>query len=232
MSNRRRTITGSGVRIEQIKDLPLGSKIMLSSGKTFLVQAKNVSGHQSNSVTLVSEFVTESYTWAVSWHSAYEYSDIHKSIMPKYYNELNQTEKNAIIERSFEVGKELDGYGTPGVYFAKLSSHFWAPSGKELGLSTGKGANLGFTDNASRKKTLKNSVASGYYTTSSYYYQYRNLDDNEYYVYVISSNGIEEKPKVIASSKRLTGFETGVLPCCDVKGDSILRYKSGYWRFE
>ena len=232
MSSRRRMMMASTKR--KASQIPLRDKIIFSSGKTFIVQAKSVAGHEADSVTLVSEFVVETHDWN-DGSAKYPECEIHKSIMPKYYNKLNQIEKNAIIKRSFNCEHETKddaGGGRNKVIYINASSYFWAPSGKELGLSTGKGANLGFTDNASRKKTLKNSVASGYYTTSSYYYQYRNLDDNEYYVYVISSNGIEEKPKVIASSKRLTGFETGVLPCCDVKGDSILRYKSGYWRFE
>ena len=213
--------------------IPLRDKIIFSSGKTFIVQAKSVAGHEADSVTLVSEFVVETHDWN-DGSAKYPECEIHKSIMPKYYNKLNQIEKNAIIKRSFNCEHETKddaGGGRNKVIYINASSYFWAPSGKELGLSTGKGANLGFTDNASRKKTLKNSVASGYYTTSTYYYFAYDINWDEGRVYVVTKNGTEEAKRTTELTGNLPRLSCGILPCCDIKGTTMCKKDAdGYWR--
>lgn len=214
---------------KDIVNLPLGAKLKFSSGKKFVVQAKNVAGHEANCVTLVGEFVTENHKWN-NTHNQYNYCSIHKTILPRYYNELNQIEKNEIIYRTFNSGTNSQGHTTPGWRFQEVQSYFWIPSGAELGLSTGKGANIGFSDHASRKKTLENGSPSGYYTTSGYTEEEWDVSQNDYYVYVINSSGAEEK-RAVYSWEKLTNFTTGILPCCDIKGTTKCKKGSdGYWR--
>ena len=232
MSTRRRMMMAASVR-KNIVNLPLGAKIKLSSGKKFIVQAKNVAGHEANSVTLVGEFVTENYRWNINTER-YQHSYIHKTIMPRYYNELTLIEKNSIIKRAFKFAHEEEGHTTPGTYYYDVNSYFWIPSGKELNLPKGIGTNLGFTDNASRKKTFEGGASSGYYTTTSHCDADWNMVLNVYSVYVVNSNGAQERKVIIDGEDygpNYTNFTTGILPCCDTKGSTKCKKGAdGYWR--
>ena len=243
MSSRRRMLLSAGFKVEQIKNLPIGSKIKFSSGKTFVLQIKNASGHSANTVTLVSEYIIENQRWSGGADS-YSESYIHTSIMPKYYNELSALEKSKFVK--------YDNY-----------QHFWIPSEYDV-----KNNRLGFTNNASRIKKHINGkqgewwiadhwMREGMYsgepmlkpdgsTETKYtapYYGYAN--------YIGKSGGIGEVrvgsgsiwytkhtlPNGNSYDTRKTytcgptGAESGVVPFCDINGDTWVKLEKGYWIF-
>ncbi len=120
----------------KVKELQLGSKIKFSSGKKFLLSGKDVEGHATNSATLWSEYIIENYEFRRDGTSgteidnrngcAYIDSTVHKKLMPKYYNELNDAEKSVLLEyRAKTYDNENGG-------FDYTNSFFWLPSDSEL----------------------------------------------------------------------------------------------------
>lgn len=80
------------------KDLPLKSKIKLSSGKTFILRAKNASGHEDDTVTLMSEYIVENAKWSNGIERVpYSSSDVRTKTLQGYYNELTTNEKLSFV---------------------------------------------------------------------------------------------------------------------------------------
>ena len=233
-------LLSAGFKVEQIKNLPIGSKIKFSSGRTFVLQAKNV--HTQNTVTLVSEFITEDYRW-ISGSDSYSETSIHTSLMPKYYNELTFVEKSKFVK-----------YGN--------YQHFWIPSEYELKNQ------LGFTNNASKIKKYASGSAGEYWTASHRMREgmysgepVLNPDGSSETRYEASYNGYADcisksgsttevrvyNGRIWYTEHRLpngnsydtgktysgssTHYERGVVPFCDINGDAFMRFKSGYWIF-
>lgn len=241
MSTRRRMMMAAGGKIAQIKELPLGSKLKLSSDKVFVLQAKNVRGHQSNSATFVSEYIVEDSEW-VGGYDGYTDSRIHEVLMPKYYNELTVLEKSKFVP--------YDNY-----------QHFWLPY-----TSAVTGGTFGFTS-ATRIKRYSNGTAGKWWTSTHYMREGAYSGEPElqpdgstitryeapYYGYTdfITKGGHESEARV--SSGRIWYTKTtlpngnsynsgrtysigshsstkcGVVPFCDINGDTYVKFKSGYW---
>ena len=125
--------------IPLVKNLPLNSKIKLANGKTFVLQAKNVSGHVENSATFMSEFIIENAKWGTGIEKvSYSSSDLCETILNGYYNELSPTEKSCV--------RSYDSYG-----------NFWLMSESEAGA-------LNLSVQSNRVKKWKNGKTSDWFT--------------------------------------------------------------------
>lgn len=206
---------------DQIKNLALGAKLKFSNGRTFYLKAKNVSGHEANSATFVSEFIIED----ANCHTySYKSSDVYLKVLPKYYNELNSVEKNAVIYRKYQYYYRYR-YGDGGRYFddkyGDVESYFYIMSDKELGSSgTSTGTNLGFTNSASRIMRYQNGKVGGYWTRDGYYDSYIGRE----YMGCVETTGAFESLYVN------NNLQSGVVPSVDLKGDIKCALDiDGYW---
>lgn len=236
--------------IKRVSDIPINEKLKFSSGKTFVLQAKNVKGHELNSVTLCSEYIIEEVEWGDGF--PYAENNIHKTIMPKYYNELSELEKNAIIRRRFPTFSKtiIDG-GNHSVGSGEIQSYFYAPDLGELnaiviydfttafeGGIVDSWAKLGnYNDNKSRIKTFENGASGCYITTSAIYDTISVTGSADAYVCSIDERG--EGYCLLAGavdSENGPGFVSdnipvNVLPFCDIKGDTlVMKDTDGYWK--
>lgn len=235
---------------KRVADIPINEKLKFSSGKTFVLQAKNVKGHEPDSVTFASEYIIEEVEWSDGF--PYVESNIHKNIMPKYYNELSVTEKNAIICRNFLTFSQalIDGEN-PSVGYGRIQSYFYAPDLGELnarviydftaafeGGIVDSLAKLGnYTDNKSRIKTFENGASGGYITTSAIYdfktvasYSVANVcsidERGEGYALLVGDVNGENGPGFVSDN-----IPVNVLPFCDIKGDTlVMKDTDGYWK--
>lgn len=107
---------------KKVSDLPLRAKIKFSSGKTFILMARNLVGHSANSATFVSEIAIEEYTWS-NLRDTYKNSKVAMTILPSYYNELSQTEKETFVQYQC-LTLEGDDRKNP----VAVPSLFWLPS--------------------------------------------------------------------------------------------------------
>lgn len=222
----------------KVKELQLGSKIKFSSGKKFLLSGKDVKGHATNSATLWSEYIIENYEFRRDGTSgtetdsrngcAYIDSTVHKKLMPKYYNELNEAEKNALIQYRAKT------YDSENGGFDYTNSFFWLPSDSELDREgnytkdkEGKNIHLkmyehlydfvnvtsdnDFTDDWMRLKTFENEkVAKPYFTRSNEYYS----DVKFWRAGLVRANGyilVQNLPGV-----------AGIVPACDISQDAYV----------
>lgn len=244
--------------IKAIKDLPLYSKLKFSSGKTFVLQAKNVYDHEPNSVTLCSEYIIEDAPWGEKGDILYSESNIHKNIMPKYYNELSELEKSTIIYRSFNT---YQGESGPDDVLAlykkqtyKVESFFYAPDIGELSVMVkfipenadggdcewwGAGFNyqgvLGYDNYSTRKRTFSDGVPGRYFTTTTRCHTYNR--NTTYSVATIDSDGsmyaVEETllQQVGGVAPFPPEVRSGVVPFCDIKGNTIVtKDLDGYYQ--
>lgn len=178
--------------------------------------------------------------------------------MPTYYNELSELEKNTIIYRSFNIYHGESG-PDEGVVLDKkqiynVKSFFYAPDIGEIdamvkfrpehaegGDCEWNGAGfhyqgeLGNYGDLLRKKTFSDSTPGSYFTTTTRCHTYNT--DITYFVATIDSNGsmyaVEET--LLRQVGSFTPFppevRSGVLPFCDIKGDTIIeKDPDGYWR--
>lgn len=148
-----------------LRELALGEKIMFSSGKSFLVQAKNVTGFPSDSVTLVSEYVTEETNVGFT-----DGLDRVREILDGYYLKLSIIEKGAIINHSYTLNVSPE------------PAYFYIASRKELQ----NGGVLGFSNNESRIKKAKNGTPKQWFTAT------RTNSDNIHYgrTFVLSDGSL------------------------------------------
>lgn len=131
--------TGESFEGKRAKDLPLNSKIKFSSGREFVLQAKNVSGHNQNTVTLMSEFIIENAKWSSGIEKVpYSSSDIRNKILQGYYSELSPLEKLRAVP-----------YSTHG--------QFWLMAESEAG-------SLNLSVQTSRIKKWKNGNSGDWFT--------------------------------------------------------------------
>lgn len=266
MSNRRRMIAKLGPSGTKIKDLPIGSKIKFSSGKTFILQAKNVEGHEPNSVTLCSEYIIEDAFWNDNPSSdgrnteSYLYSDLHINIMPKYYNELSESEKKMIILRKFEVetyNSDINSGVVLDILFSTtVESFFYIASLDEVRVKSNariddyvarypelfySGAlgnySYDYSSNGMRKKTRKNGSSGEYFVTTTRSYSNGAGGGYNLYVNVIDRDGglfaIENKTWERFDGMRPMALlvSSGVVPFCDIKGDAPMIQDGEYWVF-
>lgn len=208
---------------DQIKNLALGAKLKFSSGKKFYLKAKNVSGHTSNSVTLVSEFIIENIE---SEGSLYTSNGIVFNTLSKYYNELSKLEKEYVINRSYSC-HILDYDYNAGQWndtFQTKQSRFWLMSNSEMGgTGTNSGAKLGFKDDASRIKKHKNGNAGTYWL--------RDCDDSPWDndQSIVKADGKFSSLRIMLDNNN-NHQSAGMVPACDVKGDTkVLLDTDGYW---
>lgn len=231
MSNRRRLLTGAGAEIEQIKNLPLGSKIKFRSGKSFILQAKNVFNHNlpnytGDTVTLVSEFITDKSSTRSYLYTA---SEAYRTILPKYYEELTDAEKRAVIKRKYLYYWTYQ-HGDGGRWYDDeydwAESYFWLLGETELGRDpsyiTPGDSNLGFTNDASRIKKYENGAAGEYWVRYGFDSLYQGNDSSA----LITKSGALDSKWV-----ENNGYTAGVVAGCDVKGDAYVKLKRGYWYF-
>lgn len=221
---------------KKINEIPIGSKLKFSSGLKMILMNKELPGHDPNSAQFVSEYVTETYKWDTPNIYKYGESKIHTQIMLRYYNELTAKEKEAVIHRTFMYDLYEEGRNNKW-YEYEVSSYFYSLSGRELNTTSGtSGNNFGFTDDASRIKTLEDGTVSNYYTSSFKSYNWDYAEIYNISAYTIDTKGHVQDSKVsekksMAGDYYLIDFTAGVLPACDLKGDTlVLKGSDGYWR--
>ena len=148
-----------------LRELTKGEKLMFSSGKSYIVQAKNVTGFSPNSVTLVSEYVTEETNVGFT-----DGLDQVREILDGYYSKLSIVEKGAIINHSYTLNVSPE------------PAYFYIASKKELQ----NGGVLGFSSNESRIKKDKSGTAKKWFTAT------RNNPDNVHYTrtFVLSDGSL------------------------------------------
>lgn len=237
MSTRRRMMMMVGAKKTQVKKLPLQSKLKFSSGKTFVLQAKGLGGHPTNSVTFISEYIIENARWSNGEDKvSYTSSNLNRSKLPSYYNALSALEKSKILSYS--------SYG-----------NMWLPSMSEVN-------NMNFPNNESRIKKIKNGSA-GQWMTRDYSNSigsshkdgdpYPGIGGQMIQKYVrgtyqditcITTTG-EFKGVGLYSGEEMSfshspswmldygGYsQSGVVPCCDIDGDAWVtldKSVDAYW---
>ncbi len=206
---------------DQIKNLPLGSKLKFSSGKEFILQAKNLgSNHEDNTVTLVSEFIIESTSVSTYNHSV---TEMYRTLSPKYYNELSPIEKDKMIMTKY-VSVNYTWYSSTSSDWEKsttnCSQYFYCMSKAELGFKSdsSQGVPFGFTGDTSRIKKYKNGSAGEYFVRDT------DRNDNTYnpIVFFVKEDG--------TPGNATSSYTAGFVPACDIKGDTKIALDSdGYW---
>lgn len=194
--------------IKRVSDIPINEKLKFSSGRTFIVKGKNITGHEANSVTLCSEYIIEDAEWGEV--PSYSESNIHKTIMPKYYNELSELEKSAIICRNFNTymskTNRVANIGTPYIASPSIESYFYAPDiteadsriyfhaeNSDWGRSIVPDQYLAgkLLSSSRNKKTFKDGRAGAYYSTTT---RLHDRSDTTSYLRVscVAENGGEQ----------------------------------------
>lgn len=190
--------------ILKLKDAQIGDKLKFSSGKTFILRDKNLEGHEPNSVTLVSEYIIEKANWGQT--ISFLESNIYKEILPKYYNELSDLEKKAIVCHKSKV---FTGMSYPDSYLIgeeleqPTESYFYLPDAIQIGKKinfTVEGSDWGESEymdhNGSAmpglygagKKMFKDGSPGKYYTTTMRKYTRRDSTSSYYIACVDEDN--------------------------------------------
>lgn len=207
----------AGLPSAQIKGLPLKSKIKLSNGIKMILMNKNLSGHPANSATFVSEYIVECTT---PEPLTYDLTSLNKDFLVKYYNRLNQAEKQTIILRNFTYM----WLNQPGSETYKLtiemSAYFWIPSATEVGDGRVEdGVNIGFGGNESKIKRDQYSAVKSWFLRTI-----KRVNGN-YRPFYVDDNGV-------VNFKKIEHPETyGIVPACDISQDAYVALDSdGYYR--
>lgn len=216
---------------KMIKDLPIGSKIKFSSGKKFFLTGKNIKSksdkqegsHDLGSATFMAEYIYGNSMWED--RTPYRDTEIHKTIMPSFYNELSEKEKNAMIEREFytrEMGTSSSTYS--------LKSYFLLPSATEL-------------DEYRNKYPLYDTEGAHIFepANQAYYIAYENGETGNFFTRSFdippslgAQNGIYYN-KGAHRNVILTGLPQtmGIVSICDLSGFTWVNKDSdGYWIIE
>ncbi len=203
----------------KIKDLDLRSKIKLSNGQKYILMGKSIQGHQTNSATFSSEFITEK----AEITGFYLDSVVHKQIMPRYYNELSELEKRVIINREFstyndEIDKQVVAF-----------SYFWLPTCHEYGLGgwvgayQQNGAPIGFDSDQDRIKKYTNGEVGTHHARTSAYYDSSGASIRGWRTWYINNSGTYDSDDY--------GGTHGIVPACDISQDAYVALDSdGYYR--
>ena len=180
--------------------------------------------------------------------------------MPKYYNELSESEKKMIILRKFEV-KTYDSNRDSGLvldilFSATVESFFYIASLDEVRAKSvahidditteypdlfysGALGNYSYdySSNGMRKKTRENGSPGEYFVTTTRSYTNGAGAGCNLYVNVIDRDGglfakENETWERFDSARPISLFvSSGVVPFCDIKGDTIVeKDPDGYWR--
>ena len=216
--------------VAKIKDLPLKSKIRLSDGKTFILQAKNAENHPKNSATFISEYIIEDFEWADDNYGANHYGAYKKlkSIFEKHLENLSAYERQSVLLFNAD-GQEI------GTEEPTVPSHFYFLSYFELGVnengnafgpddfSDGEyyGRNLGFSSNADRTKKYQSGKAGTYFLRNS------NVWNSSLTIWYVDETG-KVKSDYFFEHDTLT---CGVVLACDISGDTTVYLDTdGYYR--
>ncbi len=207
---------------EQIKDLPLKSKIKFSSGKKFILMAKNPHAssnepHPLNSACLVSEFVVDTYTME-NLETWYE-SDAWQRKMFACYEELPWVEKETVLPRYVWN----DGVSIANQYFYMLSEG-------EMGVSPSPSVNeynLGFPDDASRIRTTESGELMGYWLRDQYRDGYTRVN-----LSAVSGLGENLNSGIGGwTTKEKLPMTGGLVLACDISQDAYVALDDdGYYR--
>ncbi len=202
--------------VKQVKNLPLGAKLKFSSGKTFKLLKKNAKGHPSNSATFWSEYIIQIHRFdGVQYFDSY----VHSTIMPSYYNELNEQEKLAVIEQE-RIAVTYTESGTDTS--KKGRTNFYLLTVRELGHSDKyptEYENLGFGSNVTRIKKTTAELARDYCTSDVY----QSRSGSSYYGRFIQEDGS------FSSGNDISG--RGIVPACDLKNDAyVILDADGYYK--
>lgn len=226
------SITVTGEIVEQvawkIKDLPLGSKIKFSSGKKFLLSGKDVNGHATNSATLWSEYIIENYEFTND--ATYKDSPIAKQLMPKYYNELNATEKSCLLQYDAGVCKYSDSTRY------QIKSWFWLPSGRELGTNRNDYAIEGTEFIVGMYSSMfdfvsQNAAAKKWMRIKKFEPEVEEADDEKYSPHNSlpyctrdgNSNSSGDYMYGISRTGEVAPYKaTGIVPACDISQDACV----------
>ena len=202
---------------QQIKELPLKSKIKFSSGLKMVLMTKNPlvpvgEEHASNVACLMSEFVTETHK-VQDADDSFERDQEWQNKMFDYYKKLTWQEKATIKP-----------------YFAKcdniyaINTYFYMPCRYEVGLkmdSDFNKYNWGFANDSDRIKKLERSSAREYWLRDS------GAWDSSFSYVAVSAKG------QLVDVMELRDFpkNSGIVPCCDISQDAYVALDSdGYYR--
>ncbi len=204
---------------EQIKEIEIGSKLKLTNGKKLILMIKNASGHEANTATFVSEFITD------KTKTIFNFSEDSTlvQILKRYASELADKEKTIIKEYDYHFSFDQGGAN-------KAKSQFYILSLTELGLSGGTsgGAKLGFNDDTSRIKKYEGGSAGIYFTRDGREVTESNGAER-YDHYCVSAAG--KKVAVGAYAVNGTYATAGIVPACDISQDAYVTLDDdGYYR--
>lgn len=218
---------------KMIKDLPIGSKIKFSSGKKFFLTGKSIKSknnisegnHEPNSATFMAEYVYGKSTWRPNVQ--YRDTEMCKTIMPSFYNELSQKEKDAMIEREFRTWNQ----GINGEIYT-LKSYFWIPSATELDYDVSieyprydeEGAFIFETNPPTYKITQEDGGISDFFTRTFY------LGGTTHKEKIVINKGATHNISQYDNKLPLT---IGIVPICDLSGFTwVNKDNDGYWIIE
>ena len=202
---------------QQIKELPLKSKIKFSSGLKMVLMTKSPQmpageEHASNVACLMSEFVTETHK-VQNANDSFERDQTWQNKMLSYYNKLTWQEKATIKP-----------------YFAKydvnhpINTYFYMPCRNEVGLRSDveySKYNWGFTNDNDRIKKLEGGSAREYWLRDS------GAWDSSFSYVAVSAKG------QLVNVTELRDFpkNSGIVPCCDISQDAYVALDDdGYYR--
>lgn len=210
---------------EQIKEIEIGSKLKLTNGKKLILMIKNASGHEANTATFVSEFITDQ---TETFFNFSEGSNL-VQILKRYASELADKEKTIIKEHDYIFKHDQ---GESGVTREAVKSQFYILSAWELGLSVSEssGTNLGFNDNASRIKKYEDGSAGVYFTRDS-----KNMkgthSGSDYAFYCVNSIGGLVGLRNYGGTTSAVDVTAGIVPACDISQDAYVTLDDdGYYR--
>ena len=224
MSTRRRMFCGASLKI---KNLPIGSKIQFSNGEIYELMGKNLEGHEEGSATFLSENIVDNVVivpeGALYNSIPYHQTSVFKS-MSKYYDQLTDVEKSALILREHIYCQESDG----SYVERRINSYFDLPSYSEMDQTTKpryskEGTYLGFVNNEKKIKLNKSGVPTRYLMRTM---SYGNVW-NEHFWSFVGKNGTPS----LNSSRLNGGSKSAIALVCDIyQKASVVKQANGTYK--
>lgn len=173
--------------------------------------------------------------------------------MPKYYDELSELEKSAIIYRKFETGVLHADDGRWDVVREQVESYFYAPDVSEIsaqcrlmiidgennydGIENKRLGDYTYYSNDLRRKVYVTDLKQARYFTTTSAINYSSLYPI-FNVYIIDSDGsylADEEPvwsdPFNSNGGTVYNDPFCVVPFCDIKGDTlVMKDTDGYWK--
>lgn len=212
--------------VQKIANLPVGSKIELSSGRKFILMKHKAEAHDQNGATFVSEFIQEDFEWVFNSYGGplYDvYSGV-QTLLAKYLDELSGYERKNVLNFSADGLKR----NTSGKWEnPKIDQRFYLLSMAEVGYDSSdfnekaSERNLGFPDTDSRIKRYENGEAGTYWLRNGYH---KTPNSNHW---CIGSNGMQNQ--IIGDSSK--PFTAGIVLGVDISENAMVYLESdGYYR--